>query len=67
MKLSLSMCCDLSAATAEVLLIVYVHTVLVVVIIGSYTWESRIHEVATELPNIEFNFVRFFYFQQMVQ
>ena len=66
-KLSLSMCCDLSAAVAEVLLRVYTHTVLVV-IIGPYTLEGRIHEVTTELPNIiEFNFVCFFYFKQMVQ
>ena len=34
----------------------YIHTVLVVVI-GLYTFESRIHKVALELPNIIEGFV----------
>ena len=49
----LSMCCVLSGpfATAESPSYTYMHTVLVV-IVGPYTFESRIHKVAVELPNI---------------
>ena len=45
------MCCALSGPFATAGSHAYTHTVLVVVV-GPYTFESRIHKVAVELPNI---------------
>jgi len=63
MILWLSMCCVLSGPFATAESQAYTHTVLVV-IVGPYTLESRIHKVAVELSKIiEFNFVCCFYFK----
>ena len=51
MILWLSLCCVLSGPFATAGSHAYTHTVLVVVV-GPYTFESRIHKVAEELPNI---------------
>jgi len=46
-----AVCCVLSGPFATTGSHAYTHTVLVVVI-GPYTFESRIHKVTVELPNI---------------
>ena len=45
------MCCVLSGPFATAGSHAYTHAILVV-IVGSYTFQSRIHKVAIELPNI---------------
>ena len=43
------MCCALSGPFATAGMPSYIH---ILVIVGPYTFESRIHKVAVELPNI---------------